>query len=344
MIAKLFCYFSTALVVLSMLNPGSALFAQDYRELFKKLDTSVVTIYAAGIVSGKRGLRPQRSVGSGVIVSNDGEIMTAAHVVNTADQVIVKFVDGTAVPAQIVSSVPGADVALIKVKKLPPAASVAIFGDSDKTEPGEPAIVIGAPFGIEHSLSVGHVSGLQTRPVIAGGSTLKVLQIDASVNHGNSGGPLFNEQGELIGIVSHILSEGGGFDGIGFAVATNAAKKILFDQSPIWTGFEGVLLSPELNAVLNVPQESALLVQRVNQNSIAANAGLRGGTDLISFRGSNILVGGDIILEIENTVCDCPQSFADLNRSLKTLQPGESIKVKVFRAGKIVELDFSTEK
>ena len=76
MIAKLFCYFSTALVVLSMLNPGSALFAQDYRELFKKLDTSVVTIYAAGIVSGKRGLRPQRSVGSGVIVSNDGEIMT----------------------------------------------------------------------------------------------------------------------------------------------------------------------------------------------------------------------------------------------------------------------------
>lgn len=336
--------FTATLTTLSLLTPSSALHAQNYRELFKKLDSSVVTIHAIKVVSGERGVRPQRSVGSGVVVSQDGEIMTAAHVVHTADQILVKFVDGTVVPAQIVSSVPGADVALIEVEKLPSVASVAVLGDSDKTAPGEPALVIGAPFGIEHSLSVGHVSGSQTRPVITGGTTLKVIQIDAAVNHGNSGGPLFNDKGELIGIVSHILSEGGGFDGIGFAVATNAAKTILLDQSPIWTGFEGVLLSPELSAVLNVPQGRALLVQRVNRNSIAAKAGLQGGTDQISFRGRDLLVGGDIILEIQNTVCDCPKSFENLSHSLKTLQPGESIKVKVFRAGKVVELYFVTEK
>ena len=178
--------FTATLTTLSLLTPSSALHAQNYRELFKKLDSSVVTIHALEVVNSEKGLRPKRSVGSGVIVSKDGEIMTAAHVVHTADQIVVKFVDGTAVPAQIVSSISGADVALIKVEKIPASASVATLGDSDKTAPGEPALVIGAPFGIEHSLSVGHVSGLQTRPVIAGGTSLKVIQIDAAVNHGLS--------------------------------------------------------------------------------------------------------------------------------------------------------------
>ena len=344
MLAKFTYCVSASLMLFWLLISSSTLQAQDYRALFKKLDSSVVTIHALEVVNSEKGLRPKRSVGSGVIVSKDGEIMTAAHVVHTADQIVVKFVDGTAVPAKIVSSISGADVALIKVEKMPLTASVATLGDSDKTAPGEPALVIGAPFGIEHSLSVGHVSGLQTRPVIAGGTSLKVIQIDAAVNHGNSGGPLFNDKGELVGIVSHILSEGGGFDGIGFAVATNAAKTILFDQSPIWTGFEGLLLPPEMNAMLNVPQKSALLVQRVSLNSIAAKAGLRGGTDQITFRGRNVWVGGDIILEIQNTVCDCPKSFENLSRSLKAIPPGESIKVKVLRAGKVVELDFATEK
>ena len=105
-----------------------------------------------------------------------------------------------------------------------------------------------------------------------------------------------------------------------------------------------MLLSPELSAVLNVPQGRALLVQRVNRNSIAAKAGLQGGTDQISFRSRDVLVGGDIILEVQNTVCDCPKSFENLSRSLKTLQPGKSVKAKVFRAGKVEELDFVTEK
>ena len=279
-----------------------------------------------------------------MITDKAGLIMTAAHVVHSADAIIVKFVDGSAAQAEIVSSVVGADVALIRVPAIPKAASVATLGDSDKTEPGEPALVIGTPFGIEHSLSIGHISGTQTRPVLAGGVSLKLIQTDASINHGNSGGPLFNDRGEVIGIVSHILSEGGGFDGIGFAVSINAAKTILLERSPFWTGFEGVVLTPELTRVLNVPQASALLVQRVAKNSIAARAGLLGGTDKIRFRGQEVWVGGDIILEIRNTVCDCPQNFEALHRSLKLLKPGEKIGIKVLRNGKVKNLELVVPK
>ena len=130
MLAKFAYCVTTSLMLLWLLIPSSTLQAQDYRALFKKLDSSVVTIHALEVVNSEQA---KRSVGSGVIVSKDGEIMTAAHVVHTTDQIVVKFVDGTAVPAQIVSSISGADVALIKVEKTPASASVATLGDSDKT-------------------------------------------------------------------------------------------------------------------------------------------------------------------------------------------------------------------
>ena len=333
--------FPMLFVLLLMLSQNTI--AQDYRALFKQVDSSVVTIHSVQLVAGKQGLQTRKSVGTGVVINSDGSIMTAAHVVHTADQIGVKFKDGTLLPAKVISSVSGADVALIKIDKLPSSATVARLGDSENTEPGEPAFVIGTPFGIEHALSIGHISGTQVRPVLAGGTALKVIQTDASVNPGNSGGPLFNENGEVVGIVSHILSEGGGFDGVGFAIAINEAREILLEQSPFWTGFEGLLLPEELATVLNVPQKSAILIQRVNLNSVAAQAGLKGGTDQIDFRGKKIWVGGDIILEIHDTVCDCPISFSHLRDSLKALGPDKTIGVKVLRGGKVVELQFSED-
>ena len=334
-----------ALVVLVLLSvaqhPQTA--AQDYRGLYKKVNPSVVTIQSAEIVSGAQEGQVRKSIGTGFIINEDGSIMTAAHVVHKSDQILVKFVDGTVSPANVVSSVRAADVALIKVDKLPANSVIAKLGDSDKTEPGEPSFVIGNPFGIEHSLSIGHISGSQKRPVIASGLSLKVIQTDASINHGNSGGPLFNENGEVVGVVSHILSEGGGFDGIGFAVAINEAKEILLNQSPIWTGFEGSLLTSDMAKLLNVPQESALLVQNVRRNSIAYKAGLKGGTELIRFRGKDILVGGDIILEIEDKSCNCEKSISELRASLETLKSGQEVKVKILRAGEAVVLKFKMD-
>ena len=168
----------TSIAILFALSalPVQRTSAQDFRSLFKQVDSSVVTIHSVQLVAGKEGLQARQSTGTGVVVNSDGSIMTAAHVVHTADQIKVKFKDGTLLPAKVVSSVSGADVALIKVESLPSSATVADLGDSAKTVPGEPAFVIGTPFGIEHALSIGHVSGTQVRPVISGGTSLKVIQ------------------------------------------------------------------------------------------------------------------------------------------------------------------------
>jgi len=181
--------------------------AQDFSNLFEKIDPSVVTITTQELVGSDGGTQQRGGIGSGFIIDDEGLIMTAAHVVHTADKVFVKFVGGETVPAEVVSSVRGADLALLKVEGIPATASVATMGISNEAKTGSVSLVIGAPLGVEHSLSIGHISGKAIRPTIAGGTPLHLIQTDASINPGNSGGPLFNEQGEVIGIVSHILTK-----------------------------------------------------------------------------------------------------------------------------------------
>lgn len=315
-----------------------ALAAQDFSELFEKIDPSVVTIETKEIVGSDSGPRQQGGIGSGVIIGDDGLIMTAAHVVHTADRIQVKFVGGETVSAQVVSSVRGADVALLKVEKIPESAAVATIGDSKAAKTGAIALVIGAPLGVEHSLSIGHISGKATRSVIAGGAALRLVQTDASINPGNSGGPLFNQEGEVIGIVSHILSKSGGSDGIGFAVAINDAKRILLEGTAFWTGFEGEILSPAIAKMFNVKQESGLLVQRVRQGSLADKAGLKGGQIKIKVFGKDLWIGGDIILEIQNTICMSTHCFVAIRKTIDGLEPGDNVTLKVLRGGEIVEL------
>ena len=257
---------------------------------------------------------------------------------HTADRIQIKFVGGETIPAQVVSSVQGADVALLKVEKLPSSAVVANMGDSGAVKTGSISLVIGAPLGVEHSLSIGHISGKASRPLIAGGAALRLIQTDAAINHGNSGGPMFNDKGEVIGIVSHILSESGGSVGIGFAVAINEAKTILLDGTPFWTGFEGRMLPPAVAKMFNVTQNSGLLVERVLSGSLADKAGLKGGQAKIELLGQDLWIGGDIILEIQNTACESPHDFATIRQSIDSLQPGDKVTMKVLRGGKAVEL------
>jgi len=150
------------------------------------------------------------------------------------------------------------------------------MGSSDAVKIGSVSLVIGAPLGVEHSLSIGHISGKATRPTVAGGTPLRLIQTDAAINPGNSGGPLFSDQGEVIGIVSHILSKGGGSDGIGFAIAIDEAKTILLEGTPFWTGFEGQAIPPQIAKIFNVSQASGILVERVLSGSLADKAGLKG--------------------------------------------------------------------
>src|SRR5262249_16951327 len=154
---------------------------------------------------------------SGVLISGDGKVLTAAHVVQAVDQVFVEFIDGQLVTACVISSAPAADVALLQLDSVPPGVAPAQLGDSDKVEVGDEVFVVGAPYGLSYTLSVGHIGGRAApKGSLASLSAGEFLQTDAPINSGNSGSPMFNRQGEVVGIVSNIMSRSGGFEGIGF--------------------------------------------------------------------------------------------------------------------------------
>ncbi len=327
-----------AFVYLASLPATASLMADDFSALYKKLNPSVVTIRTLELVGDGGRISQQQALGSGFLIDERGIVMTAAHVVHSADAIMVEFADGKTIDAEVISTSPSSDLALIRLSRSPDNPVVATLGDSDSVEIGQSAIVIGAPFGVKHSLSVGYISGRQNGSTLTGGEQLELLQTDAAINHGNSGGPLFNKQGEVIGIVSRILSESGGSDGIGFAVPVNLAKKILLDAPSFWTGFDGVLLSKELAEALNVHSGSGVLIQRVVKGSLADQAGLRGGKFKLSLLGRDIWAGGDIVLSIQGTTCDAPHDFAKIKEQLAQLRSGETITLVALRAGKTIQL------
>jgi len=315
--------------------------AQDFSDLYERLNPSVVTILTTQTVFNNGNVSKGSGLGSGVIIDEKGFVMTAAHVVGSAETIQVKMYDDQIIEADVISSVAPADVALLKLKKMPENISVAKLGDSKLVKTGDQALVIGAPFGIEHSLSIGHISGRQKRGMMLSGQEMEFLQTDAAINTGNSGGPIFNTNGEVIGIVSFIMTKTGGFDGIGFAAAINPAKEILFESSPFWTGFEGLFINEKLTSVFNIPAKGGMLVQRVASNSAADKAGLKGGWLKANILGSEIWVGGDVILSIEHMSCDKPHNFKDIKSELRELSGEKEVKMTILRGGKIMDLTIS---
>src|SRR2546428_13848763 len=192
-------------------------------------------------------------LGSGVLISPDGKILTAAPVVQTADAIEVEFLTGEPLRAPVLSSEPSADVALLQLEKAPRGPFVAKIGDSDSVEIGAPVFVVGAPLGASHTLTVGYISARRKpNATLSGMSRAEFFQTDAAINQGNSGGPLFNMQGEVIGIVSYILSHSGGSEGLGFAVTSKVARQLL-EQKSFWSGVSGYMLSGDLAQGFNVP-------------------------------------------------------------------------------------------
>jgi len=207
-------------------------------------------------------------------------------------------------------------------------------------EIGEQVIIIGAPYGIGHTLSAGHISGRhQPDTVYHDLAKAEFLQTDAAINQGNSGGPMFNMRGQVIGIVSHIISKSGGFEGLGFVVSIKMARRMLLEAPSFWTGMSAVLLTDNLSRVLNLPQLSGLLVQRVADGSAAAVIGIRGGTTKATISGADLILGGDIILESVGIPMVDDASRQKIRAALGQLKSGDPIKVKVLREGRLVELN-----
>ncbi|WP_179375765.1 S1C family serine protease [Winogradskyella wichelsiae] len=312
--------------------------AQDLSLLFEQLDASVVTIEVVEYKVKNQQLTSSGGLGSGVIIDQEGLILTAAHVVESANEINVKLQNGTTFPADVISNSTAADVALLKLRIVPPSLQPATLGRSNDSKIGEQILIIGAPRGLEHSLSVGHVSRKMDRNMISNGEMAGFIQTDASINQGNSGGPMFNLKGEVIGIVSFILSHSGGFEGLGFAVDIDTAKKVLFDVNNFWTGFDGIFLNEALAGVFNTPQKSGVLIQRVTPKSFADKIGLQPGLFQAEILGQNLWLGGDIILSIQGLSCNAPHDLGNIKKQLDLLSPGDQVLIEVLRKGKVIVL------
>ena len=318
---------------------------QDLTKLYKRVNPSVVLVKVQGteLVTDRSTLSKKfvatSGLGSGVVVSEDGNIMTANHVISGAENILVEFLDGEEIPAKVITADKGSDVALLKLVWLPKNLQVAKLGNSDLVQIGDAIIVIGAPYGLSHSLSQGVISGrLKDDEISEGFTKNEFFQTDAAINHGNSGGPMFNTQGEVIGLVSFILSESGGFDGIGFAATINMAKQHLLGDQPFWFGLEFVPLTGELAKIFNIPQPMGLMVQKLVSTSPGALAGLRPGIYETNIEGIDFLTGGDIILAVDKFEINEKLNLEEFRSYFATIKSGRSFKIKIYREGKIQEL------
>jgi serine protease Do len=315
--------------------------AQDLADLFEANKHSVVTIYVEENVSAGAGdpltFTSNMGLGSGVLIRED-MVLTASHVVANAEAIMVQFFNGESIAAETYRVSRIADVAVIKLEKIPSNPRVAVIGNSDETRIGEEVFIVGAPMGLPYSLSRGVISGRHSEnKLTSDGNMLEFFQTDAAINTGNSGGPMFNYKGEVIGIVSSILTRSGGFEGIGFAATSEVAKSLLVARSSKYFGIESMLLPYEFARILNVPQESGLLIQHVVKNSPAGSLGLKGGFRKVIIEEEEVLLGGDIILQIDDIHITGDESVSKLFDYLDSVESTKKHKITVLRAGELMD-------
>lgn len=301
--------------------------------LHARVLSSVVTVLTVGSEldgSARRGL------GTGVLMSAENHVLTAAHVVDGADSINVKTPDGKLRPAAIQFSEPEADVALLKLETPDPELPFAELGDSDQVAAGQRLLILGSPRGLENSLSVGHVSAFREFGRLYDGAVLlEFIQTDAAINSGNSGGPAFDSAGRVVGIASRIMTHSGGSEGLGFVVAINTAKGLLALEHRAWTGMQGVFLSAEqLANLLNVDRPGGLLLQTVAKGSPAERAGLRGGSIIAQVGGERIVLGGDLVLRIGAQDACHAECLAEARTKQREVS---RIPVTYMRGGKILQ-------
>ncbi len=274
--------------------------------LYRDALPTVVTIFTEKKVIQKENEIQAQSLGSGVIVSAENHVLTAAHVVQGADVILIKTSDGKQRQAKLLFSEASADIALLQFVTLEPDRPYANIGDSDRLAVGQRAFAIGSPYGLENSFSVGYISGFhEFNRLYDGTIKAEFIQTDAAINSGNSGGPIFNSQAEVIGIASRIITQSGGFQGLGFVVAINTAKQLMALEDRVWMGIEGVFLNRQvISSIMNHDLEGGLLIERVAKGSPADKAGLRGGSFPGRLMGREFLLGGDLIIQFNtHEVC-----------------------------------------
>jgi len=312
---------------------------QSLDDLFTRVSPTVVVVRSKGRDVRAGGITHFSETGSGVLVGDDGRVMTAAHVVNGMDEITVEGIGGEVVRATIISANAAADVSLLQLERVTKAMRVARLGDSNGMRVGQQVMVVGAPYGLAYSMSVGWISARwPPRTIFPDMPLAEFLQTTATINTGNSGGPVFNMAGEVIGIVSQNISKSGGSEGLGFLVTINSARALLIPRKVFWGALQGILLTGRLATVFNVPAPGGFLVKTVAQGSTAWNMGLQGGDGTVTVSGKEIPVGGDIILSVQGIPIVSEENIEKVRNTLAEVAPGTPIRMHVLRGGKIIEL------
>ena len=325
-------------LTLLVLTPGLGL-AETLGEMYRRVNPSVVVIRARGQEVVEGGVARFGEIGSGVLISADGKIATAAHVVHSMNEVAVEFIGEDPVPARVIASEPRADISIIQASVVPADAVVSKLADSDPVRVGDPVFVVGAPYGLAHSLSSGIISARWEADTVTRDFPLaEFFQTTTPINTGNSGGPMFTATGELIGIVSHNISKSGGSEGLGFVVTSNTVRKLLVERNRRWYGLDLLLVRGAMAEALHVPQSGGFLVKQVVPDSVAGHIGLRGGDRTGIVDGQQIVVGGDILLSAQGIPLTSNEDMVKVLKALETLKPGDELKVTIFRDDKVQEL------
>jgi putative serine protease PepD len=281
----------------------------------------------------------QQVLGSGFVIDKAGHILTNYHVVRNATRVEVSFSNDERLPARVIGRDASTDTAVLHVTALPRALTPLQLGDSDLVNVGDAVVAIGNPLGEDRSITSGIVSALQRSIVAPNGAPIDhVIQTDAALNHGNSGGPLLNARGEVIGVNSQIETAGGGGNvGIGFAIPINTVKSVtaqLIAHGVVvhpYLGVEARAITPGIARLFRLPVAHGLLVGAVCRPSSAARAGLRGAREEVTVAGDTWPLGGDILVAADGVTLGSVERLRSLVDEKK---PGDSLRLEIVRGDK----------
>jgi S1-C subfamily serine protease len=314
-------------------------------QIYESAKHGVVQVTSTSVVSSNPFLGPQeqQAQGSGFVIDKDGHVVTNYHVVEGAKKVQVSFSDNEQRDATVIGTDPSTDIAVLKIqgawaRSLTPLT----LGSSSAVKVGDAVVAIGNPFGLERTVTAGIVSALQRQITAPNGFQIdEVIQTDAAINHGNSGGPLLNANGDVIGVNAQIESESGGNVGIGFAIPIDTVKDVagkLIKDGKVehaYLGIEMATINSDLADNFRVPVDKGILIQRVHAGSPAAQAGLRGGTTQVVLAGTTYWLGGDVITKADGQTVETSDQLASVVTSMK---PGDSLDLEVHRGQEILNV------
>jgi putative serine protease PepD len=318
----------------ALAQPGAAM---TVNEIYQRAAPGVVRVNATNTTTSSFTGPQTSALGSGFVIDKTGHIVTNYHVVEGAERVTVSFSNRDTVNAELVGSDPSTDLALLRVETSGSALTPLPLGNSDRLQVGDPVVAIGNPFGLDRTVTSGIVSALQRLITAPNRFTIDhVIQTDAPINHGNSGGPLLNARGQVIGVNTQIETGdvATGNVGIGFSVPSNTVKDVvaqLIQSGRVdhaYLGIGGQAVTRDVAETYNLPVESGVLVGSVTTGSGADRAGLKGGERQVVVAGETYVLGGDIIVSLDGARIS---SLEQLRDAIAAHKPGDKVTLVIYR-------------